>query len=229
MKDSIDRIVKNGNSELLLELTKRVGNATSSEAMTESMNVVAVTTLNKPMTQENKMKAEHAFRIDDVDDLFVVKPDTDTITMKSGLCNDPDIVEWKLEVYPGLRELVVGDDCLQFVKGFELSEFKCLEKVEIGARCFTKTSGCFEVSDCDKLRRFAIGKESCVKWSSFVMRNCDSIQEVSIGDGCFVSCENTVFESLSALTKLTVGNEAFRGNEKKKSVLVMKSECCVRE
>ena len=94
MKDSIDRIVKNGNSELLLELTKRVGNATPSEAMTESMNVVAVTTLNKLMTQENKMKAERVFRIDDVDDLFIVKPDTETITMKSGLCNDPDIVEW---------------------------------------------------------------------------------------------------------------------------------------
>ena len=44
-----------------------------------------------------------------------------------------------------------------------------------------------------------------------------------------MNCENTVFESLSALTKLTVGNEAFRGNEKKKSVLVMKSECCERE
>ena len=63
------------------------------------------------------------------------------------------------------------------------------------------------------------------------MRNCDSIQEVSIGDGCFVSCENTVFENLSVLTKLTVGNEAFRGDEKKKkkSALVMKSDCFERE
>ena len=133
-------------------------------------------------------------------------------------------------MYPGLKELVVGDDCLQCVKGFELSEFKCLEKVEIGARCFTKTSGCFEVIDCGVLRRFVIGKESCVKWTSFVIKDCDSIQEVSIGDGCFVNCENTVFENLSVLTKLAVGNEAFRGDEKKKkSVLVMKSECCVRE
>ena len=60
------------------------------------------------------------------------------------------------------------------------------------------------------------------------MKNC-GVEEVSIGDGCFVNCENTVFENLSALTKLTVGNEAFRGNEKKKSVLVMKSECFERE
>ena len=101
--------------------------------------------------------------------------------------------------------------------------------MEIGARCFTKTSGCFEVIECGVFRSVVIGKESCVKWSSFVMRNCDSIQEVSIGDGCFVNCENTVFESLSALTKLTVGKESFRGDEKKKSVLAMKSECFERE
>ena len=197
VKDSIERIRDKGNSSLLLQLAERVGNVTPppNDEITESMNVVGVTMLNKPMTQDDKVRAEHALHINDDNDMFIGEPDTDAIYMKNGLCNDPDIVEWKLEVYPGLKELVVGDDCLQCVKGFELSEFKCLEKVEIGARCFTKTSGCFEVSDCEKLRRFAIGKESCVKWSSFVMKNCDSIQEVSIGDGCFVNCENTVFES----------------------------------
>ena len=231
VKDSIERIRDKGNSSLLFQLAERVGNATAppNDEITESMNVVGVTMLNKPMTQEDKVRAEHVLRIDDDNDMFIGKPNTDAIYMKNGLCNDPDIVEWKLDVYPGLKELVVGDDCLQCVKGFELSEFKCLEKVEIGARCFTKTSGCFEVIDCEKLRRFVIGKESCVKWSSFVMRNCDFLQEVSIGDGCFVSCENTVFESLTGLTKLTVGNEAFRGDEKKKSALVMKSECFERE
>ena len=231
VKDSIERIRDKGNSSLLFRLAERVGNATPppNDEITESMNVVGVTMLNKPMTQEDKIRAEHVLRIDDDNDLFVVKSDTDAIYMKSGLCNDPDIVEWKLEVYPGLKELVVGDDCLQCVKGFELSEFKCLEKVEIGARCFCDSEGCFEVSGCGALRSVVIGKESCVKWSSFVMRSCDSIQEVSIGDGCFVNCENTVFESLSALTKLTVGKESFRGDEKKKSVLAMKSECFERE
>ena len=230
VKDSIERIRNKGNSSLLLQLADRVGNVTPppNDEITESMNVVDVTMLNKPMTQEDKVRAEHMLSIDDDNDLFVVKSDTDAIYMKSGLCNDPEIVEWKLEVYPGLRELVVGNDCLQFVKGLELRRFKYLEKVEIGARCFCESEGYFEVSECAKLRSVKLGDGCCVKWSSFVMRNCGVI-EVSIGDGCFVSCENTVFESLSALTKLIVGNEAFRGNEKKKSALVMKSECCERE
>ncbi len=45
VKDAVDRIVKNGNSELLLELAKRVGNATPSVATTDSTNVVAMPTL----------------------------------------------------------------------------------------------------------------------------------------------------------------------------------------
>ena len=203
VKDSIERIRDKGNSSLLFQLAERVGNAIPppNDEITESMNVVGVTMLNKPMTQEDKVRAEHMLRINDEDDLFIGKPNTDAIYMKNGLCNDPDIVEWKLEVYPGLKELVVGDDCLQCVKGFELSEFKCLEKVEIGARCFAKTSGCFEVSDCQQLKSVKLGDGCCVNWSSFVLKNCDSIQEVSIGDGCFVSCENTVFESWSSVIR----------------------------
>ena len=57
-----------------------------------------------------------------------------------------------------------------------------------------KNEGCFEVSDCDKLRSVKMGDGCCVKWSSFVMKNC-GVEDVSIGDGCFMNCENTEFES----------------------------------
>ena len=229
VKDSVERIRDKGNSSLLLQLAERVGNAIPppNDEITESMNVVGVTMLNKPMTQEDKVRAEHVLRINDDNDLFVVKPNTDVITMKNGLCNDPEILEWRLEVYPGLKELVVGDDCLQFVKGLRLNGLKCLEKVEIGARCFCESEGCFEVNGCGALKSMKLGDGCCVKWGSFVIMNC-GVVEVSIGDGCFVSCDITVFENLSALTKLTVGNEAFKGDEKKESVLLMKSVCFER-
>ena len=221
----MDRIVKNGNSSTLYELAKRVGNAAPSKATTESMNEVAMTMLNHPMGEKTKMKERVV--IEKSVDLVEGDGSTEGIEVRSGACNDPSVVRWRLDVYSGLKELVVGDDCLQCVKGFELRGFKCLEKVEIGARCFCESEGRFEVSDCERLGSVKLGDGCCVKWSSFVMKDCGVI-EVSIGDGCFVNCENTVFESLSALTKLTVGNEAFKGDEKK-SALVMKSECCVRE
>ena len=60
VKDSIERIVKNGNSALLCELVKRVGNAGPSKATTGSMNVVAMTMLNHPLAQkeEKELKVE---------------------------------------------------------------------------------------------------------------------------------------------------------------------------
>ena len=196
----MDRIVKNGNSSLLLQLAKRVGNAAPSKATTESMNVVAMTMLNHPMGEKTKMKERVV--IEKSVDLVEGDGSTEGIEVRSGACNEPSVVRWRLDVYSGLKELVVSDDCLQHVSELVVSGFARLESVEIGMRCFLSSfDGEMEVSGCDALKRVVVGEGCCVNWSSFVMRNCDSLQEVSIGDGCFVRCENTVFESAYCLNQ----------------------------
>ena len=127
-------------------------------------------------------------------DLFKMNGRVTVIEMKPGLCNDSQIQEWDLSVFSRLVELAVGDDCLQFVKGLKLVGFVSLERVAIGMRCMCESDGCFEVSECAKLRWLVIGGGCCVKWSSFILKNC-GVEEVSIGDGSFMLCENTVFES----------------------------------
>ena len=200
VKDSVERIRDKGNSSLLLQLAERVGNAVDSKNTqyfrldTPSVNVVGMSVVNKPMVKPKRV----ALVVKTNKDFFEVDSDITAIEMKNGLCNDNQIQRWNVKVYPKLVELVVGDNCLQFVKELKLVAFGLLESVSFGSKCFTKTlSGCFEVSNCLKLRNVKMGDGCCVKWSSFVMKNCDSIQEVSIGDGCFVNCENTVFESES--------------------------------
>ena len=192
----MDRIVKNGNSSTLYELAKRVGNAAASKATTESMNVVAMTMLNHPLgekAQKTRVVIEKSGDLVEGDD------STEGIEVKSGACNEPSVVKWRLDAYSGLKELVVGDDCLQYVSELVLSGFARLERVEIGMRCFSSSSdGEMEVSGCGALKRVVVSDGCCERWSSFVMRNCDSLQEVVIGDGCFVRCENTVFESLNS-------------------------------
>ena len=199
MKDSIERIVKNGNSSTLYELAKRVGNAAASKATTESMNVVAMTMLNHPLgekAQKTRVVIEKSGDLVEGDD------STEGIEVRSGACDDPSVVKWRLDAYSGLKELVVGDDCLQYVSELVLSGFARLERVEIGMRCFSSSfDGEMEVSGCDALKRVVVGEGCYVNWSSFVMRNCDSLQEVSIGDGCFVRCENVVFESAYCLNQ----------------------------
>ena len=189
-----------GNSSLLLQLAERVENAAevrnpqsfrSQQVNQPSLNVVEM----------NMMTDVHGtvLEIKTMRDFFKMNSRATVIEMKSGLCNDSAIKEWNLSVFSRLVELVVGDDCIQFVKGLKLVGFVSLERVAIGMRCMCESDGCFEMSDCEKLKSVVMGGGCCVKWSSFVMRNCDSIQEVSIGDGCFVNCEKTVFESESSV------------------------------
>ena len=194
----MERIQNKGNSSLLLQLAERVENAAEmrnpqpfrSQPVTQpSLNVVemsAITDVRDEVLEIKTMK-----------DFFKMSGRVTVIKMASGLCNDSAIKEWNLSVFSKLVELVVDDNCLQFVKGLKLVGFVSLERVAIGMRCMCKNEGCFEVSDCDKLKSVVIGCGCCVKWSSFVMRNCGVI-EVSIGDGCFVNCEKTVFESESS-------------------------------
>ena len=195
----MERIQNKGNSSLLLQLAERVGNAA------EMRNPQSFR--SQPVTQPS-LNATETSAITDVDgtvleistvkDFFKVNSRVTAIEMKPGLCNDSAIQEWNLSVFSKLVELVVGNDCIQFVKGLKLVGFVSLERVAIGMKCMCESEGCFEMSDCEKLKSVVMGGGCCVKWNSFVMSNCGVI-EVSIGDGCFVNCENTVFESESSV------------------------------
>ena len=191
----MEQIRNTGNSLLLLQLAERVGNA----AEMRNPQPVNQPSLNATETSAITDVDGAVLEISTVKDFFKVNSRVTAIEMKPGLCNDSQIQEWNLSAYSKLVELVVGNDCLQFVKGLKLVGFASLERVAIGMRCMCESDGCFEVSDCEKLKSVVMGGGCCVKWSSFVMRNCDSIQEVSIGDGCFVNCEKTVFESWSSI------------------------------
>ena len=190
----MEQIRNTGNSLLLLQLAERVENA----AETRNPQLVNQPSLNATETSAMTDVDGMVLEISTVKDFFKVNSRVTAIEMKPGLCNDSQIQEWNLSVFSKLVELVVDDNCLQFVKGLKLVGFVSLERVAIGMKCMCESEGCFEMSDCEKLKSVVIGGGCCVKWSSFVMKNCGVI-EVSIGDGCFVSCENTVFESESSV------------------------------
>ena len=213
----MERIVNKGKSVLLSKLADKVENTEPDSAVGRSsgnvtpisvtpnpmpfrqlqpsvVNVVPVSVVNKPIEYENELIVEED------EGIFYTDSTTDRIVVKSGVSNHPDIREWDLSECEQLVELVVGDNCLQYLNEWKLNGLKCLERVVIGMGCMCKSEGgVFEVSDCERLRSVVIGGGCCVKWSGFVMRNCESVEDVSIGDGCFVSCENTVFESASCL------------------------------
>ena len=199
MKDAAERIVNAGNSWILLEMAKRIGNVVKEEERGSgvvSENVVAMTRIGEVFDEVGLKSNEHTLIVKKDEDLVGLDAGNEVIRVMNGVCNDPDIEEWSLnDCSSRLRELVLGDDCLQYVSELKLVGFASLERVEMGMRCFCESEGgLFEVSGCKRLRSVRVGDGSCVDWSGFVMKNC-GVEEVSIGDGCFVNCENTVFES----------------------------------
>ena len=125
--------------------------------------------------------------------IYDLNEEVEVVEVKSGLCNHPDITSCDWDVCAKLKELCIGDRCLENVMAFVLKGLKKLERVEVGCSCFTKAKGRMEVSGCSMLKSVKIGRDSCGKWSEFVLKDC-GMEEVEIGDGCFADCENTVFE-----------------------------------
>ena len=199
MKDAAERIVRNGKSSLLYELADRIGNVVKEEESGSgvvSENVVAMTRIGQEFDEVGLKSNAHTLIVKKDEDLVGLDAGNEVIRVMNGVCNDPDIEEWSLnDCSSRLRELVLGDDCLQYVSELKLVGFASLEKVEMGMRCCCESDGgLFEVSGCKRLRSVKVGDGCCVEWSGFVMRDC-GVEEVSIGDGCFMNCENTVFES----------------------------------
>ena len=199
----MERIVRDGKSSLLYELADRIGNVVKEEESGSgvvSENVVAMTRIGEAFDEVGLKSNAHTRTVKNDEDLVGLDVGNEVIRVMNGVCNDPDIEGWNLnDCSSRLRELVLGNDCLQYVKKLKLVGFGNLEKVEMGTGCYSESeSGLFEVSGCERLRSVVIGSGCCVDWSSFLLKNC-GVVEVSIGDGCFVNCENTVFESESPI------------------------------
>ena len=151
-----------------------------------SVNIKYVSTVNVPRPLNTLVVKEDV-------NIFDLNKEVEVVDMKSGMCNHPDITSCNWDVCAKLKELRIGDRCLENVMAFVLKGLKKLERVEVGCSCFTKAKGRMEVSGCGMLKSLKIGNDSCEKWSEFVTRDC-GVEEVEIGDGCFADCENTVFE-----------------------------------
>ena len=149
MKDSVERIRNAGNSELLVRLAEKGGIVSPSPDDKEGKGVVRCN-----------------------NDFLALDENVEVIKVRNGVCNNEAFEEWEMNEYVRLRELIVGDECFQYVKDLRIVGLNALEKVEIGKQCFCKASG-----------------------GVFEMRDCERLKSVKIGDGSFVDVVSVAFES----------------------------------
>ena len=168
----MERIRNAGKSSLIAELADRVGEGRSvavdnpAEVNMVPDTVIGFASATKPGNTTGRVIVKND------DDFLLLDESVEVIEVKKGVCNDEDFEEWEMNEYVRLRELIVGDECFQFVKDLMIVGLNALEKVEIGKQCFCKASG-----------------------GVFEMRNCEKLKSVKIGDGSFVSVVSVVFES----------------------------------
>ena len=165
----MERIRSEGNSDLLVSLAKRVGKGRSVAMNNPSeVNVVPYTVI-EPVNTVGRVivKSDDDFVLLD-EDVEVIE----VIEVKKGVCNNEAFEDWEMGEYVRLRELIVGDECFQFVKDLRIVGLNALEKVEIGKQCFCKASGgVFEMRDCEKVKSVKIGDYSLVGVVSVVFES----------------------------------------------------------
>ena len=168
----MERIRSAGKSSLITKLSDRVGEGRSVPMSNPSeVNMVPDTVIGgKPVIEPVNTVGRVIVKNDD--DFLLLDENVEVIEVKKGVCNDEDFDEWEMDEYVRLRELIVCDECFQFVKDLKIVGLNALEKVEIGKECFCKASG-----------------------GVFEMRNCEKLKSVKIGDGSFVGVVSVVFES----------------------------------
>ena len=159
------RIRSAGNSDMLVNLVKRVGKGRSVQVNNPSEVNMVPDTVIEPVNTVGRVIVKS-------DDDFVLDENVEWIEVKKGVCNNEAFEEWDMEEYMRLRELIVGDECFQFVRDLRIVGLNALEKVEIGKECFCKASG-----------------------GVLEMRDCEKLKSVKIGDGSFVGVVSVVFES----------------------------------
>ena len=165
----METIRSKGKSSLLAGLADRVEGKSVPVNPSKEANVAPATAIDgKSATEDTERVIVRCNK-----DFVLLDEDVEVIEVKNGVCNDAAFEEWEMSEYVRLRELIVGDECFQFVKDVRIVGLNALEKVEIGKECFCKASG-----------------------GVFEMRDCVKLKSVRIGDGCFVSVVSVVFESM---------------------------------
>ena len=168
----MERIRIAGKSSLIAELADRVGEGRSVTVDNPSeVNMAPDTAIGGKLLVEPVNTAGRVI-VKCNKDFVLLGEDVEGIEVKNGMCNNEAFDEWSMEEYVKLRELIVGDECFQFVKDLKIVGLSALEKVEIGKQCFCKASG-----------------------GVFEMRDCEKLKSVKIGEGSFVGVVSVVFES----------------------------------
>ena len=152
----------------------------------EEVNVEEVNVEEVEEDEEDKMEEEE-------EEIEEIKwEDPQIIKLNDGFGNNPAIKEWNKSAYQSITQILIGNDCLQFLTRLELKQYPCLDILTIGTNCCTKEKGELLIVDCPSLRTILIGSKSCCLWVTLRLENCSNLESIETREDCFHDCGSLI-------------------------------------
>ena len=204
MKDAVQRIVKNGNSSLLLDLAKRVGNAGPIDKTTESTNLVGMTVVR----QISPIGGGKGMVVKSAEEWNALPSDVKRIVVNG--CDDYKREVLDLSRFAELEELTIGDGCFNYVSKVSVVGLKKLKSVVIGSVSFQNESNDSEliVKNCSELVSLKIGNQSFKGFKRLDLNKVNGLKSITVGDDCFKECD-LVLKELKSVESVCVGSGSF--------------------
>ena len=114
------------------------------------------------------------------------------LIVSDGCCSGKERIVLDFYIINKLRVFIVGDECFGSVRVVGFVEMNDLERVVIGANCFTKhkndsprsiiPNGYFCLENCARLRELKIGRYSFSDYYKCEIENLPSLEVIEMGD-----------------------------------------------
>ena len=128
----------------------------------EEVNVEKVKEVEEEVVEEEEVNEEEVNEEEEeAEEAEVQWENQQVIKLNDGFGNDPGITEWSRSAYQSITQILIGNDCLQFLTRLELKQYPCLEILTIGKNCCMKEKGELLIVECPSLRSILIGSKSC--------------------------------------------------------------------
>ena len=155
----------------------------------EEVNVEKVKEVEEEVVEEEEVNEEEVNEEEEeAEEAEVQWENQQVIKLNDGFGNDPGITEWSRSAYQSITQILIGNDCLQFLTHLELKQYPSLEILTIGKNCCTKEKGELLIVECPSLRTILIGSKSCPSWVTLRLENCNNLQSIETGEDCFRDC-----------------------------------------
>ena len=159
----------------------------------EEVNVEEVKEVEEEVVEEEEVNEEEVNEEEEeAEEAEVQWENQQVIKLNDGFGNDPGITEWSRSAYQSITQILIGNDCLQFLTRLELKQYPCLEILTIGKNCCMKEKGELLIVECPSLRSIHIGSKSCHSWVTLRLENCGNLQSIETGEDCFHDCGSLV-------------------------------------